>query len=148
MLFLQVPNLSYFLLTIFITFLTSMNMSPNPSLNNGNTPVQLAGSIIFNARDAGNRNIYAINLADLEISAVARTTTDIDSILTLSPDAEMLAFSEIDKNGWNIYSINIDGTNQHVLTDTDGAYPSWSPDGEKIAFVSWRSGRPKLYVMN
>ena len=27
-------------------------------------------------------------------------------------------------------------------------YPSWSPDGRRIAFVSDRSGSPQVYVMN
>ncbi|HDR3890873.1 TPA: PD40 domain-containing protein, partial [Bacillus cereus] len=26
--------------------------------------------------------------------------------------------------------------------------PSWSPDGQKIAFTSFRDGNPEIYVMN
>jgi TolB protein len=27
-------------------------------------------------------------------------------------------------------------------------YPSWSPDGKKIAFMTWRNGRTEIFTMN
>ena len=46
--------------------------------------------------------------------------------------------------------MNRDGSNPVQITDdpnTDGN-PSWSPDGQKIAFMSDRSGNSEVYVMN
>jgi TolB protein len=33
-------------------------------------------------------------------------------------------------------------------SDSNDIDPAWSPDGSKIAFVSSRSGKPQLYIMN
>lgn len=43
-----------------------------------------------------------------------------------------------------------DGSDVRRLTanDTDDVYPSWSPDGTKIVFQSYRDGQPEIYVMN
>lgn len=49
-----------------------------------------------------------------------------------------------------VYTINVDGSGERRLTDSPGldGYPTWSPDGERIAFSSDRDGNWELYVMN
>ena len=52
-----------------------------------------------------------------------------------------------------IYMMDIDGGNPQNLTNdrNDDKYPSWSPDGQRIAFVSDRDGPPRyfdIYVMD
>jgi Tol biopolymer transport system component len=76
-----------------------------------------------------------------------------------SPDGQTIAFMRIVPNArrpkglrWQteLYVMNIDGTGQRKLTrlsDGDGSF-SWSPDGQRIAFVSDRDGNDEVYVIN
>ncbi len=54
-----------------------------------------------------------------------------------------------DRNTYNIYVMNADGTDRLRLTDRgDNWFPSFSPDGAQIAFVSNRDGNRDIYLIN
>jgi len=81
------------------------------------------------------------------------TTVQVDNgDIAPSPDGNLIAFSSTRSDGshYQIYAMNIDGSNVHQLTSSDQNYdPSWSPDGTQIAFVSTRdNGWYEIYVMN
>jgi Tol biopolymer transport system component len=41
------------------------------------------------------------------------------------------------------------GEAKRLTSDPEnGMHPSWSPDGKRIAFMSWRTGRTELFTMN
>lgn len=67
---------------------------------------------------------------------------------TWSPNLTRIAYEH---NG-EIYVMNSDGSRQTNLTNTSNPpadkWPSWSPDGTKIAFVSWRTDAHGIYVMD
>jgi Tol biopolymer transport system component len=106
-----------------------------------------------------NHEIYVMNAADGSNQTSLTFSTAWDSLPRWSPDGTKIAFySERDRYG-DIYVMNAaDGSNQTRLTNTVArnfildtawdSFPSWSPDGTKIAFDSNRDGNQEIYVMN
>jgi TolB protein len=66
------------------------------------------------------------------------------------------AYSRTDRYRWefpdsmDIFSADLDGKNLHQLTDTPGydAEGSYSSDGSKIVFTSFRDGDGEIYIMD
>jgi Tol biopolymer transport system component len=81
---------------------------------------------------------------------------DVNHGDSLVSEEGQIAFTRIAK--WegtdieaDIYTINVDGSAERRLTDTPGldGFPSWSPDGQRMAFVSDRDdGNSEIYVMD
>jgi TolB protein len=72
------------------------------------------------------------------------------------PDEERIAFSSDRDGDFEIYVMNVDGTEVEQLTDDPGPAtnafdrtPEWSPDGDFILFATDRDGFPdrEIYVM-
>ena len=65
-----------------------------------------------------------------------------------SPKNDIIAFSVIDEQcNRDIWTVISDGTLLQRLIDHPGddRFPSWSPDGNVLAFISYRNGAPNLY---
>lgn len=63
---------------------------------------------------------------------------------------DKIAFSTKRDGNWEIYSMNVDGTEQINLTKNpaDDLLGGWSPDGANIVFVSERTGELDIFIMN
>jgi Tol biopolymer transport system component len=130
---------------------------PNPSPNSGLTWSRDGQRIFFltyhteelwviNRDGSGARNLMP-RLAKVR---------DFD----LSPDGRKLVLTApgTPDRGWEIYTADTDGNGLRQLTDnrTNDVVPTWSPDGQKIAFMSSRDGTYldvycgyyEIYVMN
>jgi TolB protein len=69
---------------------------------------------------------------------------------TFSPDGTRVAFSLSDVGGHQIASVNLQGGDLKMLTNSVGlnTAPAYSPSGAQIAFSSSRDGAFDIYVMN
>ncbi len=67
-----------------------------------------------------------------------------------SPDGSQIAFASTRHGNFEIYIMDLDGSNIQRLTDNPAvdASPVWSPDGTRIAFVSLRDRNVEIYVVN
>jgi TolB protein len=117
------------------------------------------GQIAFSSNRNGNFEIYTMNDDGSDVTRLTEDdANDFDPIW--SPDGDKIAFvsdrdstGDIDEPGdiTAIYSMNADdGSDVTRLTDDDAFYadPTWSPMGDKIAFVSNRDNGNEIYSMN
>lgn len=66
--------------------------------------------------------------------------------VTMSPDETRIAYDS-DRDGVRgVYVANADGSDPHRISGPGyAAVPSWSPDGERIAFIRAEPGRPRVW---
>jgi hypothetical protein len=68
----------------------------------------------------------------------------------VSPDGTVVAFDRTFPGGdADLWSIGIDGTGSTALTvgEQDESHPSWSPDGDRIAFQRYDDDNWNIYVL-
>jgi len=110
--------------------------------------------VIFRGGQAseGALQICAVRPDGSDISVLFSRTGERATSPDISPDGKKLVFSfaPADEPGnIEIYAAHADGGNLRRLTDDPAAddEPSWSPDGQWIAFHSDRGGNFDIYIM-
>ena len=104
-----------------------------------------------------NSEIYVMD-ADGQNEQRLTNNPNEDQYPSWSPDGKRMVFSARREGHFKsdfgitdeIYVMDADGENQQRLTENRAVdqWPSWSPDGKRIAFYSRRDGNPEIYVMD
>ena len=114
------------------------------------------GKWIVFTRYEGKPGLYRIKA---DGSHLKRLTNDpSDDNAAFSPDGEKIVFARgefgplkrgMAPAGRDIWVMRADGSHEHALTSNPAPddYPSFSPNGKRIAFDSERSGNVDIYVM-
>jgi TolB protein len=99
----------------------------------------------------GRGRLFVQDLASGKRTAVATLGQALDFTPAFAPDGKTLAFSRATDQGTDIYAVNYkDNCCLQRLTVgrfSDNLSPVYSPDGQRLAFVSTRAGVPQIYVM-
>lgn len=111
--------------------------------------LELHDVVYGEVRERGRFRIPAPDDDDYRM-AVHRTSDEIVLWATGDPGmaASRIAFTMLDADGnKDIYVVDADGENLRRLTTYNSLTesPTWSPDGERIAFASWKTGVPRIY---
>src|ERR1700694_1167446 len=123
------------------------------------TPTAQYGKLAFVSRRDGNFQIYTVSPdGSNPVNLSKNKFNDIDP--AWSPDGLHLAFAS-DRDGNNeICVMDADGSNQNCLTSNatpdkkinvklpEARAPVWSPDNQRIAFGSSRSGLLQIFAIN
>jgi Tol biopolymer transport system component len=98
--------------------------------------------VLYTREEAGGYPLFRVPV--LGGTSTRLSAEDVDTPVSFSPDGKRFAFArgEPNKGFASLIVANADGTNEHVLSKykvSDFAVvwpaPSWSPDGETIAFA-------------
>ena len=114
--------------------------------------------VLFEGEPPFNYDIWVMNADGSEQTNLSNSPASEDYLPAFSPDGSKIAFvSDQDGdpdpfNAMEIYVMNADGsgtpTNLSNNPGSNDTAPSFSPDGSKIAFETYRDGAPEIYVTN
>jgi len=123
-----------------------LGVSSAPVHTRPKLPTNLGGMIAFiGEQDVGaNGEIYTFDPATGTVTRVTDLPNLFKDNVSLSHDRTRVAFhgapSKTDFLNYEIYTVNIDGSNLRQLTSNNilDGHPAWSPDDARLIFASFR----------
>ncbi len=113
-------------------------------------------TIVWASSSTGDFDIFSSALPDLlDDPAATRnqltSATALDAEPAISSTGELVVFaSDRDTGTFQLYLMNVDGSELQLLTSGEGnnIEPSWSADGTEIVFASDRNGNYDIFVLS
>lgn len=99
---------------------------------------------------SGAPGIYLVDVTSGQKTPVL-TEGNLNVSPSFSPDGSKIVFARsIGAGNTEIFLCNRDGSGLRQLTHSSGidTNPEWSPNGQRIAFTSSRTGTPQVYLMD
>ncbi len=95
--------------------------------------------IVYRTEGPNGEGLRIMNLDDHSVKVL---TKDYDNFPVWSPRGDLIAFMRLIGGNFEIFTIQPDGAGLKQLTHTRGndAHIGWSPDGQRLVFVSSRMG--------
>jgi len=75
------------------------------------------------------------------------TNPTFDDELAVSPNGQHIAFIRQCEGKYQLYVMNVDGSQQVRLTDIYASGPNWSPDSQYIVFAGYTPNDSQIYVI-
>jgi TolB protein len=113
----------------------------------GGIPGIAESKIFFVSNRTGHREIWEMDYDGNNQHVITHLGT-ISLSPRVSPDGSRVAFSSLEKSGWEIrmYSLVLNRMVTFPRFSGTNLSPAWSPDGTKLAFSSSRTGDPEIYI--
>ena len=131
------------------------SVTPSPTLDPTPTMTPLGGGgglLTYVSEKYGEFNIYTIDIASEEIIQLSFTEEYVENPFW-SPNGKTIAFTGkvfTDNTFYQdqIFIVDVDTCEIHQITSgSQNIAPSWSPEGEELAFLSSRDGSWAIYTM-
>jgi Tol biopolymer transport system component len=104
-----------------------------------------ASQIAITILSESDGDLYLLDIWSGNFNPLLFEEAGYDDQAAWSPDGRWIAYSSLLENDWRIYKVEVDSDVTIRLSDPfyAASQPSWSPDGQRIAFVVGQS----LFVM-
>ncbi|HBY97877.1 MAG TPA: hypothetical protein DEP84_28715 [Chloroflexi bacterium] len=94
-------------------------------------------------------DLWKMNVDGSGQTNLTNTPDKIEAFPVVSPDSQKVAFLFGWPGGFEIYTMNLDGSDRKPVTAREVDWmPAWSPNSQTIAFSSARGGSFNIWVVN